>query len=103
MSSVKDKRVSSKITICEVHRELYDRIMDSNMDDDLANQLITLLEDAYIMAKKMNNKLVQYKNNWDDEWWENNRNFEKSWKKRMGKNKKPSEKKYKIKKKNGNG
>ena len=33
----------------------------------------------------MDAKLRQYKNNWDDDWWEKNRNFEKSWKRRKGK------------------
>lgn len=74
MVSIKDKRVSSIRTICEVHREIYDIIMDDkNIDSKLANELIELLEEAYQMAKKMNHKLRQYKYNYDDEWWEKTR------------------------------
>ena len=35
--------------------------------------MISLLEEAYIMAKKMNFKLRQYKENYDDDWWEKTR------------------------------
>jgi hypothetical protein len=31
------------------------------------------LEEAYGMAKKMDAKLRQYKNNYDDNWWEQER------------------------------
>lgn len=82
MASVKDKRVSPIRTICEVHREMYDKIIDSKIDDKFANEIIDLLEDAYIMGKKMDAKLRQYKNNYDDDWWEKNRNFKKSWNRR---------------------
>ena len=71
MPSIKDKRVSATRSICEVHRELHDILMsEKSIPNDVADQMITLLEEAYIMAKKMNNKLRQYKFNYDDGWWE---------------------------------
>ena len=73
-SSIKDKRVSFERTICEVHREIHDVLMeDQNINPKVADELIELLEEAYKMAKKMNNKLRQYKHNYDDEWWEKSR------------------------------
>lgn len=55
-------------TICEVHREIYDIIYDQN-DEELKD----LLNEAYVLAKKMDAKLRQYKNNYDNDWWEKER------------------------------
>jgi predicted GTPase len=57
-------------TICEVHREIYRELKKRNPDDLLLGKL----EEAFNMAKKMNNKLRQYKYNYDDDWWEENKN-----------------------------
>ena len=70
MNSVKNVTVSGMRTICEVHREMYDIVIE----DDVVNEhLIELLEEAFQMAKKMNQKLRQYKNNYDDNWWKQTR------------------------------
>jgi len=53
-------------TICEVHRKMYRMVVAKNPVDPL----IPLLCTAFGMAKKMNNKLRQYKHNYDDGWWE---------------------------------
>ena len=82
MPSIKDKRISEFRTICQVHRDIYDLLLNENIDSDVANKLIDLLDDAYIMAKKMNNKLRQYKHNYDDDWWEKNRKFKRVLKRR---------------------
>lgn len=74
MSSIKDKRASKFRTICEVHREIYDIVL-TEVEPSVANLIIGKLEESYIMAKKMNNKLRQYKFNYDDDWWENNKNI----------------------------
>jgi hypothetical protein len=72
--SVKDKRVSSFRTICEVHREIYDLVSKKGLlDVKISEQIIDLLEEAYAMAKKMNSKLSQYKHGYDDGWWEKER------------------------------
>lgn len=55
-------------TICEVHRELYDIAYE--LDNE---ELKTLINEAYTMAKKMDGKLRQYKFNYDDDWWEKER------------------------------
>lgn len=55
-------------TICEVHREIYDIIYDSENE-----HLKELVNEAYVLAKKMDAKLRQYKNNYDDDWWQKER------------------------------
>ena len=64
---IEEKTSSGKSlrTICEVHREIYDIIHATEN-----NELKDLLNEAYVMAKKMDAKLRQYKNNYDDGWWE---------------------------------
>lgn len=62
---------------------MYDILLeDAGVDAEAANKIISLLEEAYKMAKKMNNKLIQYKYNYDDAWWEENRRFKDTFKKR---------------------
>lgn len=67
--SVRDAFINPKRTICEVHREMYRKIKGTALEDTMA----PLIEEAFVMAKKMNNKLRQYKNNYDDGWWESNK------------------------------
>jgi hypothetical protein len=60
-------------TICEVHREMYDIVIEKGYKGNLMpsdEKLIQLLKESFVMAKKMNNKLRQYKFNYDDGWWE---------------------------------
>jgi non-homologous end joining protein Ku len=65
--SVKAVTVNIKRTICEVHREMYDILCQ---DEEKNKELINLLEEAFVMGKKLNYKLRQYKDNYDDAWWE---------------------------------
>ena len=60
-------------TICEVHREIYDILFDDLKESDRYEDVLSMLEEAYSMAKKMDAKLRQYKNNYDDNWWEKER------------------------------
>ena len=60
-------------TICEVHRELYDILFEDMKESDRYDDVLEMLEEAYGMAKKMDAKLRQYKNNYDDNWWEKER------------------------------
>ena len=55
-------------TICEVHRQLHRLLKDH--PDPLVGEL---LQEAFDMGKKMDNKLRQYKGNYDDDWWKANR------------------------------
>lgn len=57
-------------TICEVHRELYDVIYDHFYNHEQFTNFENLLQEAYDMAKSMDRKLRQYKNNYDDGWYE---------------------------------
>ena len=71
MDNVKDKITNSSRTICEIHREIYDVLIEEKtIDPKIANKLIDLLEDAYKVGKKIDGKLRQYKFNYDDGWWE---------------------------------
>jgi FkbM family methyltransferase len=74
----KDKGVNKNRTICEVHREIYDIISSEVKNKDLESKIVNLLDESYNMAKKMNAKLTQYKRNYDEEWWQQNKNFTSS-------------------------
>lgn len=54
-------------TICEVLRKLY------RMTDDPEAQI--LIRIAVTMAKAMSSRLQFYKNDWQDGFWEQNRNI----------------------------
>lgn len=60
-------------TICEVHREIYREIHNlyhkGVISEENWEYLTTRLEEGFNYAKKMNNKLRQYKYNYDDGWW----------------------------------
>lgn len=58
------KRSSSFRTICEVHREIYEATEDQKIRD--------LVVEAFIMGKKMDAKLREYKPTWDDGFYEVN-------------------------------
>ena len=70
MSGFKSLKSQKKRTICEVHRELYDLIYDNMPASQVKNDIEGKLEEAFLMAKKMNAKLRQYKHNYDDGWWD---------------------------------
>jgi hypothetical protein len=54
-------------TICEVHREMYDIVIEKDVVD---KKLIKLLQESFVMAKKMNKKLREYKEDYDRGWWQ---------------------------------
>ena len=61
-------------TICEVHREIYREIhklhFEGKLDESECELIVEKLQEAFNYAKKMNNKLRQYKHNYDVGWWE---------------------------------
>lgn len=69
MANFKSIKTQKFRTICEVHREIYDLIYDLP-ETTIKSQVEEKLEEAFLMAKKMNAKLRQYKHNYDDDWWE---------------------------------
>ena len=60
------------LTICEVHRQIYKKVRSGGSKEEI----IDLLEQAYTMGKKMDAKLRQYKFDYDDEWWDENKKYE---------------------------
>lgn len=66
-------------TICEVHREVYRELYNcfynkgGVISQESFDFLTSHMEEAFEYAKKMNNKLRQYKYNYDDGWWQKHR------------------------------
>lgn len=58
-------KASSFRTICEVHREIYEAVGT----DERIRELVI---DAFIMAKRMDEKLKAYKADWDSGFYEMN-------------------------------
>lgn len=69
MAGFKSDKSQKFRTICEVHREIYDLVYELPPSQNKTS-IEEKLEEAFLMAKKMNAKLRQYKNNYDDGWWE---------------------------------
>ena len=67
-------RVSHKRTICEVWREIWD-IVDLIEHPVMKAELKSKIIDGFIMGKKMNAKLVEYKKDWDKGVFEPNPDF----------------------------
>jgi hypothetical protein len=67
-------------TICEVLREIND-LHQSNSEHD-KNVRQKLLE-AQLMAKRMSNKLLDYKNEVFEGWWGDNPNYKDDLRKRI--------------------
>ena len=68
-------KVANKRTICEVLREIHD-ITKDNPD------VVTLLEEATTMAKKMDAKLKEYKPDWQETFYQKNTNIEEKHRRR---------------------
>lgn len=66
-------------TICEVHREMHDILINEDCVDE---KLVGLLQEAFTMAKKMDKKLRQYHSGYDKGWWETTSNVEQKLDKR---------------------
>ena len=69
----KGKHIWSEMTICEIHRCLYD-ILVANGDVELLEKTTPLLEKAYQCGIKMTKKLVDYKLSLPD--WDKHENIE---------------------------
>ena len=68
--STKDYKAEFGRTICEVLREVYDMLYDQKDTVKSYDEMIDKLQESYTYAKKMDAKLRQYKNNYDNDWWE---------------------------------
>lgn len=67
-------------TICEVHREIYTLV---TLNKGTREEILSLVEEAYSMAKRMNAKLRQYNRNYDDNWYESQRKSAKELRKEL--------------------
>lgn len=65
------RRASPWRTICEVHREIYDACVA--LDEPLKSTIEELVIEAFIMGKKMDAKLREYKEDWQDGFYEVNK------------------------------
>lgn len=65
------KRASSFRTICEVHREMFD--LCDELSEPQKSAFQNLVIEAFIMGKKMDAKLREYKADWDAGFYELNR------------------------------
>lgn len=66
------RRSSSRRTICEVHREIYDACAD--IVDPARSAIRNLVLEAFVMAKKMDAKLCEYKADWSEGFYGLNEN-----------------------------
>jgi hypothetical protein len=56
MPELNSYKANRKRTICEVHREMYDILIEI----ENTGEAIKLLQEAFDMAKRMNEKLIEY-------------------------------------------
>lgn len=64
------RRSSSRRTICEVHREIYDGL--EGAPENLRGILRELVLEAFIMSKKIDKRLREYKDDWDEGFYGSN-------------------------------
>lgn len=64
------RRASSFRTICEVHREIFDLV--ESLPSPQKEKCQNLILEAFIMGKKMDFKLREYKADWDAGFYELN-------------------------------
>lgn len=62
------RRASSWRTICEVHREIYDGLAGVPGGERLREKVL----EAFVMGKKMDAKLREYRSDWDAGFYEKN-------------------------------
>ena len=59
-----------KYTICDVHRDIYHRLKNNPLTEEDKDFIRERIETAFKMGKSMDAKLRQYKNNYDNDWWD---------------------------------
>ena len=59
-----DDKVAKKLTICEVHRRLYKSLKDT---DYMTDEIRFLLEQGFVIGKKMHYRLRKYKEGWTED------------------------------------
>jgi tRNA U54 and U55 pseudouridine synthase Pus10 len=64
------RRASSWRTICEVHREIFDAC--DSLEAEKKKQLQDLVIEAFIIGKKIDARLREYKGDWDSGFYQIN-------------------------------
>lgn len=64
------RRASSWRTICEVHREIYDAA--ESLPEPVKTQIQDRVIEAFIMGKKIDARLREYKADWDAGFYDKN-------------------------------
>ena len=59
--SEKGRQVCTRLTICEIHRRIYDQVVIALSGHELLVQITKDLETAFTMGVKMNQKLVDHR------------------------------------------
>jgi GH35 family endo-1,4-beta-xylanase len=73
-------------SICDIHRLIYHKILDQPetlVEKDVQDEVMFLLEQAFAIAKKTDARLRMYKNNYDQDWWEEERAKHADWMKEL--------------------
>ena len=75
--TTKGEMVYEKMTICEVHRIIYDLLVINLYKEnrELLKDIIKPLEEAFIIGVRMNHRLIKHKCGMD-EWADKNDNIE---------------------------
>lgn len=60
-----------KLTICEIHRKIYNKFKDT---EHMTDELRYLLERGFVIGKKMHYRLAKYKHNWTEDVYKENLN-----------------------------
>ena len=60
----------TKETICDVHRDIYHRLKNDSLTEEDKDFIRERIEVAFKMGKSMDAKLRQYKNDYDNDWWD---------------------------------
>lgn len=70
-------------TLCEVLREIWDKSLDIK-EEPIRQEIQERLKEAYMMGKRMDSKLHEYKHNWWNGIYDKNGNYDKSMAIRQG-------------------
>jgi GH35 family endo-1,4-beta-xylanase len=73
-------------TICDIHRLIYHKILskpETLVEKDVQAEVIQLLEQAFVIAKKTDARLRMYKHDFDEGWWEEEKNKHEEWMKEL--------------------
>jgi len=75
-------------TICDIHRKLYKMMVDDVNQlskPEVQEEVKYMLQRAFVIAKKTDAKLRQYKHNYDDEWYAQEKGRHAEWLKELDK------------------